>query len=201
MPSARTTPSRPAAEVWGQQKESWDFTTTSGARCRVRPLDLPDLAELGLVDVMDSLGFLVEEEHVQRVQGKKPSDRQKKKPTKAQKAKAETDRLTSLLRDPKQFAIIDKMVTKVTAACVLEPVLENPYVLVDPEELEKGERKLLPHERLEDVIYADRVPFADRMEVFGEVFQGMEGWESFREGSGKDVADVADEPESAEEPE
>lgn len=208
MPSNPVQTSRPAAEVWGQTEDSWDFTTKSGARCHVRSLDLPDIAEHGLIDMMDTLGFLVEEEHVQRVQGKKPGDRQKKKPTKAEqaaadaaKAKAEGDRMMSMLKDSKKFGAIDAMITKICSACVLEPVLANPYVPVDPEDESKGERKLERHERLEGVLYADKVPFVDRMDIFGEVFQGMDGWESFREGSGQDVADLAGESESAEKPE
>lgn len=205
MPSTPPINSRPAAEVWGQQKDSWDFTTKSGARCHVRALDLPDIARHGLIEMMDTLGFLVEEKHVQRVQGKKPADRQKKKPTKAElaaeaeaKAKADGDRMMAMLRDSKKFDAIDAMITKICVATVLEPVLENPYVPIDPEDESKGERKLARNERLEDVIYADKVPFTDRMDIFGEVFQGMDGWESFREGSGEDVADVAGEPESGE---
>ena len=204
MPSNPVQESRPAAEMWGQQKDSWDFTTKRGARCHVRSLDLPDIARFGLIGAMDTLGYTVEEEHIKRVQGKRPQDRPKKKPTKAElaaqeaaKSSLDTERMLEMLQDPQKFEAIESMITKVCVACVLEPVLENPYVPVDHKDPSKGDRKLARHERLEDVLYADKVPFMDRMDIFSEVFQGMEGWESFREESGADVADLADQPESA----
>lgn len=175
-----------------------DFTVPSGQKCRIKDLGLEDMAALGIIDQMDTLGMLVEKNHVQRVQGKKPQDRKAKKPTKAQLAKQEQGEIATWLRDRKKMAAIGTMLDKIASACVVEPVVENPWVPVDPEDPSKGERKLGRDERIEIALYADKLPFNDKMAIFEEAFKGMEDLESFREGPGEDVAALPDVEEPAE---
>jgi|SRR6185295_3564320 len=207
MPSTNSRAPRPAAEVWGIETDR-DHICPSGAVCRIRDLEFDDIVELGLLDEMDSLGSIVQTEHIDRVQGKKPADRAARKPTKAQQAKinaekqAEIDAATkALMKDKVQFASLSRMLDKVISVTVLEPVIESPWVPIDPEDLNKGERKLARHERLPDARYSDKVPFADKMSVFEEVFKGVEGLESFREERSEGLAAVADEPGSEDEAE
>lgn len=175
-----------------------DFKTPSGQMCRIKDLGLEEMSEVGLIDQMDTLGMLVQTEHVERVQGKKPSDRQKKKPTKAQKAAQEQAGMVEWLRDRNKMSAIGTMLDKIASVCVVEPVVFNPWVLKDEGDSSKGERKLERHERLPDTVYADNIRFADKMAIFQEVFQGMEDLETFREGPGEDVAALPDVEESAE---
>lgn len=200
MPSNQNNVGVPAENIWGGPLGRI-IVCPSGARCMVRSLDMLDIVEAGLIEQMDSLGGIVDKDHIQRVQGKtkrKPSDRAPKKLTKAQEEAKNSKQLEDMLRNPSQFAAMDKMLNKVVAATVLEPVIESPYIDIDPEDPSKGERKRTASERLEHTIYADSVGFADRMFIFEEVFEGMAGLENFRSGSESDVADVADESESAE---
>lgn len=195
MPSPKPQSYRDASEVWGAPKERW-IVCPSGARCQVRDLEMEQIAETGLIDQMDSLGMLVEEEHVARVQGKRPQDRAKRKPTKKQQEQKEAAKMAGILRDPEQFKTIGVMLEKVAVACVLDPVLESPYIVEDG-----VERKLRNDERLEGALYADSVGFGDKMHIFEQVFRGMGDLETFREGRDEDVADVADESGSEEDSE
>lgn len=193
-------PSDYSLTTWKLDDER-DFTVPSGQKCRVKDLSLEDMAALGIIDQMDTLGMLVEKQHIQRVQGKKPQDRKAKKPTKAQQAKQEEAEITAWLRDRKKMVAIGTMLDKIASACVVEPVVENPWVPVDPEDPSKGERKLARHERLDAALYADKIQFSDKMAIFEESFKGMEDLESFRKGSSEDVDALPDGEEPAEVPE
>lgn len=190
-------PSDYALTTWRTDDER-DFTTPSGQRCRIRDLGLEDMAEMGIIDQMDTLGMLVETQHIQRVQGKRPQDRKAKKQTKAQQAAQEQGELVAWLRDRQKFSAIVIMLDKIAACCVVEPVVENPWVLVDPEDPKKGERKLARPERLDAALYSDKIQFEDKMAIFEEAFKGMGDLESFREGSPEDVAALPDGEEPSE---
>lgn len=188
-------PSNYDLTVWKVDNES-DLRTPSGQLCRVKELGLQEMAELGVIDQMDTLGMLVEEKHIKRVQGKRPQD---KKLTKAQQAAKEQGEITKMLKDKKKFGALVTLLDKVAATCVVEPVVENPWVPVDENDPEKGERKLTRSERLDAALYADVLPFNDKMTIFEFAFKGMGELESFREGSTEDVAALPDVEESEEE--
>lgn len=193
-------PSDYSLSTWKIDDER-DFTVPSGQKCRIKDLGLEDMAALGIIDQMDTLGMLVDKQHIQRVQGKKPQDRKAKKPTKAQQAAAEAaeqGEIVAWMRDRKKMSAIGTMLDKIAAACVVEPVIENPWVPVDEDDPSKGERKLRRDERVDVALYADKLPFADKMAIFEESFKGMEDLESFREGPDEDVAALPDgeEPEA-----
>jgi hypothetical protein len=190
-------PSNYTPTTWGQSTER-DHRVPSGQLCRIKDLGLEEMAEAGVIDQMDTLGYLVQTEHIDRVGGKKPQDRKTKKPTKAQKAAQEQEGMVEWLRDKTKMAAIGKMLDKVASVCVIEPPVANPYTPVDEKDPSKGERKLEPHERAPGMIYADKLKFADKMSIFQEVFQGMEDLESFREGPSEDVAALPDVEESPE---
>ena len=190
-------PSDYSLTSWGATTER-EFTVPSGQKCLIKDLGLEEMSEVGLIDQMDTLGMLVQTEHVERVQGKKPQDRKKKKLTKAQQAAQEQTGMVEWLRDRTKMGAIGTMLDKIASVCVVEPVVFNPWILKDDSDPSKGERKLEKSERLPDAVYADNIRFADKMAIFQEVFQGMEDLETFREGPGEDVAALPDVEEPAE---
>lgn len=190
MPS-NTPPNEYAPVQWGGPTE-YAFTCPSGQKCRMKDLGIEEMAAIGIMDQLDTIGVLVQEKHIERTQGKKPQDRKAKKPTRAQQAAQEQADVVSWMRDPQKFLAIGTMLNKVTAACVLEPVIENPYVPVDENDPSKGERKRTSAERLEGAIYADSVAFADKMAIFQRAWKGVAELEDFREGPGEDVESVED---------
>lgn len=190
-------PSNYSLTSWGESTER-DFKVPSGQMCRIKDLGLEEMSEVGLIDQMDTLGMLVQTEHVERVAGKKPQDRKKKKPTKAEQERQEQAGMVDWLRDRKKMGAIGTMLDKIASVCVIEPVVQNPWIPVDESDSSKGERKLERHERLPDMVYADNLRFADKMAIFQEVFQGMEDLETFREGPSEDVAALPDVEKPAE---
>lgn len=177
---------------WGQSLE--DLTLPSGAMCQVRKLQMEDLVDLNIVDEMDFLGNIVEDEHVSRVKstGKQPS-KQAKKPTKAEQAKKDEDDVNDIIKDPAKFRKMIKMVDKIVVACVVQPTIHDAYF----ETADGGREKIPASERVEDRIYSDSIGFEDKMEIFGQVFSGVNKMSGFREESGEDVGDVDSNAEHA----
>jgi len=185
--------------AWTPKNATREFTTSSGAKCLLRELDMEDLVELDIVDQIDSLTALVQTEHIERVSGKK-SKRERERAAIAS-AEAERKSMLGLMRDKNRFRQITELLDKVVMRCVISPALLDPYI-VDPNNVSAenptGRRKLLPEERDARGHYVDLVPMRDKMGIFGEVFQSMEGLEKFREESEEDLGDLADKPESPE---
>lgn len=171
---------------WGAALQ--DLALPSGAICQLRKLQMEDLVELGIMDQVDFLSQIVEEKHVERV--KKPSDRAKKQPTKAEAAEAakvaEQEQTAALLRDPKKFSTMSAMIDKIVVACVIKPQIVNGF-----REVEEGQRIRLDDDaRVHGVIYSDSIPFGDKMEVFEVAFAGVQKMSSFRGESAEDVGHV-----------
>jgi len=175
---------------WGSSFQ--DLTLGSGAKCMVRKLQMEDLSELGIIDHIDMLQDIVQEDHVDRV--KKPQDRQKKKPTKADLAKQEAEdnkRTMDMMRDKAKFGKMADMIEKIVVAVVVKPQILSAYKDVDGERVRLG-----PDERTGGVIYSDTIAFQDKMEIFQYAFEGVSKLSDFREGSAEDVGDVVDVEES-----
>lgn len=190
MPS--TSQYRNAADVY-KPNFGRRFVTPAGVEMTVKDLELEDMARAGLVEQFDTLGMIANEK-VAKVQGKRPNDRPSKKPTKKQQAEADAaaggGKMLEMMRDPEKFAALAVMMDKVIVACVLEPVFESPYIMEEQGPNNFVERKLRQEERLEGALYADYVKLGEKMAIFGEVFQGVDGLEDFRKGSGESVGDV-----------
>lgn len=189
MPSSRQY--RNAADVY-KPNFGREFITPKGVRMIVKDLELEDMARAGLVEQFDVLGMMANEK-VAKVQGRVPQDRKPKKLTKKQQAEADaaasTGSMTELMKDPAKFEAMSTMMNKIIVICVLDPVFESPYIT---EEIDgkSVERKLTEQERLEDSIYSDYVDLGEKMAIFGEVFQSVEGLADFRAGNGENVGDV-----------
>jgi hypothetical protein len=173
------------------RKEAKEFTLPSGNKCRVRELELDDVMDLGLLDKFDSLSATVQEEHIERVQGKKAK----------RKASSEQDdkkAFRTMMSDPEKREDMKNIITMVTVACVVEPKLHDPWVN-DPNSATPknpmGRRLLEKNERDPQKAYVDYVNFVDKLEIFHEVFGGMERLQQFREEADESVGDLADESE------
>ena len=197
MPSAPNNPY--ALTTWGAQGNLYtDFTVPSGQTCQLRTLDITDLITAGLLEQVDSLMGLFQENVVVPVKGKKPGDRAKKQPTKAE-AKAlaeqqEQEEFMKLLHSGK-FEILLRMVDQIVAACVIQPAISDAWH--DSGKLDKDGLpefiKLLPDAREEGAIYADMLPVADRFAIFGWAMEGFDlsAVAAFRDQPTTAVDDVA----------
>lgn len=180
---------------------------SSGGLVQVQPLTVEDMVELDVLEQMDLLGGIVQTDHIERVQGtKKPTDRPKKKPTKAEKAKAEADedeRSTQLMKDlmgdPVKWGSLRTTIDRIVHKAVLQPSIGLAY----HEDLVDGKTKFTPHsnqdraERDNDRPWTDQLPLEDKMHLFSVCLPSQDKMAPFREGSTEDVGDVADVAEDA----
>lgn len=188
MPEAMNN-SQYSPTTWGADPVS-DLRVPSGQLCQVKQLTMEDVVDLDIMDQVDSLGSIVETEHIDRV--KKPQDHSAKQPTKAQKAKQEVEEqqrqeeiTRELLKDKNKFKAMADAIDKVVERVVLQPSIIRP-IDDDGNPLKQREK---------GVIYMDSVSFADKMAIFDYCFEGVSNMESFREERGEDVGSLADEPE------
>jgi hypothetical protein len=184
---------------WTTERErEREYTTVSGEKCMVRDLEMEDLIELEILNEMDSLTTLVQEQHIDRVAGKKTSKKALEKA--AQEAReAERRNMMSLMKDTEKWSKISSVLDKIVTHCVLSPQLLDPWIL-DPNNASPknptGRRKLTKNERVPGEAYLDYIDLRDKIGIFGEVFHSMEDLEKFRDESTEDLGDMEDEPES-----
>lgn len=147
--------------------DAFDFTLPSGQVCLIKKLRMETIAELGLMNDLDSFtGAIIPE----------PSKKAKGKGAKAlTQEEQERESAKVMLKDKESFNRMLVTINKVVVACVVEP-----KVHVEPE----GDRD-------EDLVYTDDIDFEDKMLIFQEVFEGMSSLESFRKGSSDIVGTVA----------
>lgn len=202
----------PGYNLITQDDEFFDLDLPSGSKVQVRRLAIEDLVALDILDQMDAMGALVQEEHIDRVKGtKKPSDRPRKKPTKAEAAAAEEkagiDMMKSIMGDKKKWGALSVTIDRVFAEAVAQPPVRLAYeqVLVVPEGGE-AQTSWVKHDpvqrqtREKGVVWTDMVDVQDKMHVFGSVLPGQEKMANFREGPTEAVGDVADGGEAGAEP-
>jgi hypothetical protein len=172
-----------------------DLDLPGGGKVQVVDLEIEDLIQLEILDKMDMFGSLVQTEHVERVKNTgKPTDRPKKKPTKAEQAaadEAETAKFAELIKDKSKFTPLSQIIDVVTAFSVKKPTILNAYEEVLLEGGVKSSRKIPIEDREDGVFYTDNMKFEDKMHIFSSVLPSGESMASFREGSGEDVGDVA----------
>lgn len=195
MPANKVTVNSSGYEptIWGQGESLKDFVTPSGQKCQIRIISIETLAAEGLLDNFDIITQIMVGDVVQPASGKRPMDRQAKKPTKAEAAEAaeqaeaaRQERVANMITDPKQIIPMMDMVNKVVEHIVVQPVVRRPVQVG----ADGTERPLV--ERQAGVVYVDTIPLGDRMAIFATSFEGMSSLTSFREEAEAAVGDVAD---------
>ena len=189
------TPIKGAYELttWGETLR--DFTTPSGQTCQIRVVSIETLAELGILDQLDVLTNSVAAEIIAPARGRRPQDRQKKQPTKAEIAAAE-----EAVKSPEgsgifggftvaQIVPLIDVINRAVCEIVVQPPIERPVRIMDDGE----EVALKIEEREKGVVYTDTIPLNDRTVLFNTSFGDISALASFRNGSNDDVGDVADE--------
>lgn len=170
-----------------------EYTTPTGAKCLVRDMVMEDLVDLDLINEIDSLTALVQTEHIDRVAGKGRKAQQKAKQVAAE---SERQQMMALMKDKAKFIQMATVLDKVVMRCVISPQLFDPWIN-DPN-IPEGRRKLDKNERDPELAYIDYIPLADKISIFGEVFQSMDNLEKFREESASNLGAVEAQPEPAE---
>lgn len=154
------------ADAWGKSSATtdegpYDFTTSSGKLCLIRNLGMTDILRMGLLDTLDFFTKSLSE------------DEKKQKNLTGEAGEQFTKALLG------NFDKMDETINKVVLAGVIQPVL-SPVPDAGPTGTVT---------RVEGVIYVDKIPFEDRVELFGEIMD-TEGLSSFRQKSEAGVGDV-----------
>ncbi|AHN84038.1 tail assembly chaperone [Mycobacterium phage Hawkeye] len=158
---------RYAKTGWGKaNKEEFDIECPSGQLCRAKPLGIEDAMSLGLLDSLDLFTSTLMAPVMANEEDKE---------------KAEDDHNQTILkglRDPEKRASFFGTVNRVVQHCVVQPKV----VLVDDGSL------------AEDEVFANDIPFEDKMHIFRRVFRGSQSgtMNTFREGSEGSVDAVPD---------
>lgn len=175
--------------AWGHQQQFIDVTVPSGQKCQIRAnVEFLDLVDLGLVEQFDSLGFIVLDEHVERV--KKPQDHQKKKPTKQEQESSIDTQFREMLKDKDKFGKFSIMLDKVICYVVVQPTIKMSYIPTE------AMRVPIPYdERQAGFVYTDQIDFMDKMHIFNIAMGAIKRLEPFRAGSQEGVGTVAPQSE------
>lgn len=184
-------PGQYEATAWGQPL-TVELVCPSGQKCLVRKIGMEDIVELNIMDDVDFLGGIVSG-HADKAAGKKPQDRQSKKPTKAQQAAQEEKELREMIADKARFMKMVQVMDRLVAHTVVAPEIETCWV----ENKDGSFDKLSYDERKNGVIYSDSVSLGDKMYIFDYCFEGVNKTKRFRDESGQAVEDLGDEPEPA----
>lgn len=175
-----------SAPAWGKSP-FFDLELPSGGTVQCKLIDLQVIVAADMIDEFDKLAPTADEKVVQPAKGKRPSDRQAKKPTKKQMAQAEDAAL-------REFFNKDNIET---LTMLMNRVL--PFVIIQPSVLscvrknDSGVWETIPSdERVNGAIYVDTVPLADQMTILQATMEGMDmdGLQQFREQSEQDLAAV-----------
>lgn len=160
--------------AWGSGPRPFDIELPSGQLCLVKPLEMPDIIRLGIINQLDGFSALLVGEDDSKP--KKVKDHQK---TKKQIKREEEARILGVLSTGDNFETMMNTMETVVLECVLKP-----QIVADPED---------PEDMIEGVPYIANVSFNDQMHIFNEVFQGLGGMEKFRSGQEASVGDVEEE--------
>lgn len=174
------------APAWGGSPYE-DLVLPSGSTILVKRLDLGALVAADVVDDFDKLSPTVEEKVVGPAKGKRPADRQKKKPTKKEAAASEAEAMKEFFTGENVEMLINLM------ARVIPQIVVKPKVISHLVKNEAGAwNEIDLDDRVEGSIYTDTIPLADQMSVlaFGMEGMDMEGLQSFREQSEPTVDDM-----------
>jgi hypothetical protein len=163
-----------AITTWGQELTQ-DLTTPSGQMCQVRMPGVQSMIAAGVLESADTLGSLIDEKHIKRVQGKGPNA-----------GKPVSVDTQGLMKNPEQLAKVFEVVDKVVEHMVLQPAVQRPIKVVD------GKDVLLTFDEREDhVVYTDRIDLMDKMFIFQYAVGGSSDVESFRKQFAEGMGGVA----------
>lgn len=154
---------------WKQNKTNeFDVNLPSGQTCRVKKLTMEKIVELGLMNDLDSFtGSIM------------PKDKTSKKKSAKQEEKDAEAAFMDSLKDRDKFGTMMNTVHKVVVSCVIIPQVSPAPAPGEPRDPER--------------VYVDEdIDFNDKLALFGKIFDGLGGMESFREGSEPDVGAVAE---------
>lgn len=162
----------PAA--WGASPYT-DLDLPSGGKIQAKRLGLEDIIAAGLIEEFDALTPTVEEKVVGPAKGKKPQDRAKKKPTKAEQDKAAG---LNFFKDKNTANTLLRVL-----ALMLPQVVIQPKIYPHMEQVGNDWQVIPPAERIEGIVYVDSIPLEDQMHIFGWAMSGLdtEKLQQFRE--------------------
>lgn len=129
-----------------------DLTVPSGQTCLVRRPGMEGLMKAGILHNVDSLSQVVNEKHLQRVDGK---------------ATGEIN-MSSLMEDQDGMDQVMTVVDKVICHCLVKPEVHRT-----PNDATR---------RVPGVVYADMIDLVDKMHIFNFVVGGTRDLERFRNG-------------------
>ena len=175
---------------WGQSPYQ-DLTLPSGHVIQVKMIDLEDLVKADLLEEFDKLSGVVEEKVAGPAKGRKPQDRAKKKPNKAEAAKAEQNSVAQMLKGD-NLGMLGGLMGRLLPILIVQPRVKSHMV-----KTESGKWETIPpDDRDEDGIYIDTVPFTDQMAILDHCMAGMDqdGLQQFREQREAAVGDVDTKP-------
>lgn len=143
--------------AWGGEVLE-DVEVPSGQLCQCRRPGVQGLMAAKLLDKLDILTNMVNEEHINRVKGIKPTD------------------IAEELNSPEKLMEVLETVDRVVEYIVVQPVLIRPV------KVEDGTETLLTDaERLDGVVYTDMVDLEDKMFLFNYAVGGTRDVATFRE--------------------
>lgn len=179
-----------------------DLELPSGSLVQVKVLGVDDMISMGLLEQFDSLGALVQTEHVDRVKGTaKKTDRPKKKPTKAEAAAQEEAENSAaamqLMGSPESWNNMQILIDRVVVQACVKPKVSLAYnadtIMAEglaPKTKYTAHTDADVEGRNPDSVWTDTIEFADRMAIFSECLPDGEKMASFRKGSKKAVGNV-----------
>jgi len=166
-----TTENKYAVTGWKRKGDNtFDYTLPSGQTCRLRKLNMETIAELGLMDELDTFTGSIQVTPSKKAKGKGA------KPLTEEEQGAEV--MKKMLKNKDAFIKMLGTINKVVVSCVVEP-------RVHPEPQDGSPRD-------EELVYTDDIEFEDKMLIFQEVFEGMSKMESFRPGQSDVVGTMAE---------
>lgn len=189
-------PAQYSAPAWGQSPFI-DLDVPSGGHVQVKRLGVEDLIKADLVDEFDTISGVADEKVVGPAKGRRPQDRAKKKPTKAETAAKESASAKAFLSGD-NLSVISSLMGRLLPIVILQPSVATTYM-----KDEGGKWCIIPVEdREEGIIYIDTVPFQDQMAILQASMEGMdmEGLEQFREQREPDLGGVDSQPAAADSP-
>lgn len=168
---------------WGESPYQ-DVVTPSGQTCLVKKIDMEDLVMLDLARETDTPTG-VASLNVAKAQGKVPTDRKPKMPTKAEALAIEQAKAKEVAgevaQDPESFKKHVGLIRKIVCFAVQKPTI-NPVPEPNPLVREVGK------------VYVDSIGFQDQMAIYKFAMSATTAVaETFRDESAADVGDVADE--------
>jgi hypothetical protein len=174
-----------------------DLTLPSGSVIQVKMLSLEDLVRADLLDEFDKLSGVAEEKVVQPAKGKRPQDRQKKKPTKAEAEKAQAASIAAMM-SADNIGLLTGLMGRLLPLVIIQPRVRSHLV-----KTEAGKWDVIdPADREEGQIYIDTVPFPDQMAILEFAMEGMDqdSLQQFREQREASVGDVDAKPTAQDPP-